>query len=720
MSALDKKKTFTSMQFVPLLEPDISIRAAKKQLMWTSETMQNYNVGYWTWKHEYRTRYSEKFLEKYGFTPESDSSIIVFDDSAVLAYVKAEDPLALKVSDASVQFVSPDVELRFQLQLGTDPWSNKSSILTVGAIEYELTEVSYLENDDPFLPDDQTKIIGTFVNIIDDEDIYVMEIENNSLNINTMSVFYFHVLNPTDDDEWYIYLEEFATVPNSLFTNEDMVLTPIVALKEDNIIIGESLETKKMMNKLNVDGDDFQEMLENEDIDNAYLLQGLPLKNPYEIRVGFYTTTEAEALPTQLIQKMIKYGETNLPGGVSYNVTQELADEWYNDHLREQAYIARALFKSFAYYGGLITPGCTMPKMSYVGDCVDDMSCTDDNPFDIFGCKTVSFTDSALQMAYTFNISVKTHEGTVRGSGITDRRSQGDLHFSGKVITVKDDEGDRSEYHTSDSEGYDKLVIKVQKNETQYQEMIITGYNNTFMISGRTFDNTLGSPQQEHRLLLPYFVTQDIRFVEYVTIYEHSFIVLAYAIEVVTIKWYKRFAGVFIAFALGIFTGGALIPALINLAIGMVVTVVVENIMEMIDSEILQFLVQVGIMLISAGMNGFDFTQLTAENYLRLADQVSSLALNSYSAHVAKEKALEERAKEREEQSEENITDKMENLESAMTVFPKADMGAHYSSTELNSPEALYSELLGDNLYNFEQFFNIDIQIETRKQVVTG
>ena len=329
------------------------------------------------------------------------------------------------------------------------------------------------------------------------------------------------------------------------------------------------------------------------------------------------------------------------------------------------------------------------------------------------------FSIDELSMNYAFDIKIETISGTVRGEeGITDKRSQGYFHFSGTEISKKDDEGDRSYTETSDSDGSDKLIIRVQKNETEYQEMTITNYANVFAISGYGFRNTLGSPIAEHRILLPYDITDKLRFSEYVTVYEHSFTLLAYAIKTVVVKWYQRFMGVIIGAIMCLMgpAGCAIGALLIQVVVAIAVTLLLEKLMEMIDSEILKLILQIIVALVQMYMGGFDFEMLTVENYLKLANQVSSMALNAYSVHMAKEEAL----RKREEEADERIGERTSEYESAMTLYPKADMSAHYSAEEMNSPETLYRELLGDNLYNFDQFYDVDSQIELRKQVVPG
>jgi len=759
MSALDKKKTFTDMQFVNLLETDISIRSTKKQLMWTTNSMNEYNMGYWNWKHDYRSRYTEDFLIRFGYQPTANGFTIQFNDDVVNDYILSKDEYFEKTFSTFVSSSENDIYFTYRMQESDYDWVTKTNELIVDLVPYKLEYISYKENDDPNIDDDETILVGTFVNADEEiEDIYI-EFSNDVLDLKIFVVLYFRL----NVDDFFIYIEDVDTIPEDIYFEEELSLTPIVPLKERGKIIPTTMNLRRMMNKLNVSSRDFEESLTERDddgeplIDNAYLVNGIPLRNPYEVRVGSYSPSEAEALSTGLLQILTKKGlsYTSDKNKTSYEVTEEVAEKWYQDHLKEQNYLARALFRTFGYYANAYDSEPVARKtIFYMGDeiidgdfdatiddrliepeCEEgDIECEEAMAADpdyvppssrFFSPRSssvggVSFAMSKLDMSYNFDMSVKTYEGTVRGDeGVTNKREQGYLHFSGTLISVKDDEGDRTKTVTEDSEGFDKLVIRVQKNPTQYQEMIIINYQQKFNISGHGFKNKLGSPMGEHRIILPYHVLKDVKFNEYVTLYEHSFSLLAYAVKTVTIKWYERFIGVLIAIVVCIGSWGAgcgWAALIIKIVVSIAITLVLEKIAEMIDSDILKLILQMVIMLMQMYMGGFDFEMLTVENYLQLATQVSSMALNAYSIHIAKEEAM----RKKEEEADERIGDRIEDYQSAMTLYPKADMSAHFSFMDVNGPETLYHNLLGENLYNFDQFYDIDSQIELRKQVVSG
>ena len=764
MSALDKKKTFTDMQFVNLLESDLSIKAARKQILWKSKGMANYNMQYWTWKHDYRSRYSEEFLKKYGYESTSSASLATMNNEKLFEYIDGKVVDLNEIIDRNINIPSMDTAFRLHLQDNYD-WSNRDELLIYEGNTWELDYVSYLEFNQSYRPDDIRFLVGNFTCITATKLPLQIQIDNTLTGSRSLVLKY--TLTTGDIDEFYFYIEPVSTCPDNLWTEDELVMTPIITMKENGNIVQESKNMRKMMNKLNVDSKDFEESLTELDddnqpkIDNAYLLNGLSAINPYEIKVKQYSPTEAQPLPVALLQKIIHSGEsTKIPppdpppggynewGGVdyyggytedgsyvggnqfgvpiahglpddepagrydnrTYNVTQKIADDWYNDNLREQSYLARALFRTFAYYVGIFDREYLEKKSNpfFFGEYVEDTP-------GIIHSGSMLFEQNGLDLQYSFDVEVETIEGRVRPE-VNDKRSQCSFHFSGTEISTKNEEGDRTNYVTSDSLGYDLLEIKVQITEDTYQVMKITNYSNTFIISERSFKNTLGSPEQEHRILLPYFALQELKFTEYVTVYEHSFMFLAYAIKTVVIKWYKRFIGAILAIVLCVL-GQCHIGALIlKVLVSIAVTLALELIMELVDSDILKLVLQIVVMLIAAGLGGFDFADLTMENYLKIATQVSKQVFGYYEQQMMKEKAIEKK----EDDAEERIEEKLANADSMMNLTPKVSTDAHYSFADQNGSAAFYNNALGAALFNFDQYYDVDGQIELRKQVKSG
>jgi len=714
MSALDEKKTFTALSFMPIIEPDLSIHATKKQLTYTTNSFKEWNYKFWEWKHGYRRRYSEEFLKRRGFEPETTGQTIVFNELDYNNYMRQRCSDYKETLERTINVVSPDYQMRWFLQRNANSWSNQHSLMD---LIWKLDRVSFLDNNDPYEEDDESIIIGYFHNILSPSEKMEIDITNEFMHDDVLQVKCSHVNSLPG--EWFLYLERESSLPSNIISAGTAMLTPVLTLKENGVQVKETSDLKKMMRKLNVDADAFQETLDEKDddgepaVDNAYLMNGLPLRNPYEVKAKYYSAEQAENLPYKLLHRIRVDQDSN----EGYDVTEEIAEWFYTKHLREQAYLARGLFKAFAYYSGEVPEEATKRKASnsnyidYVND-FEDVAGSEDSG--------MTFKSNHMSMRYTYNISVKTYEGKVR-EDVTDKRSQSTFHFSGKIISSpyeKDGKPHRSASYTDDYKGYDELKIQVQIDEDHYQEMLITGFKCVYKISGRVFNRTLGYPIQENKLIIPYFVLYNNKFTEYVTIYEHSLMFMAYSIKVIVVKWWKKMMGILLAALMCVFSAGAgcsVATFVFQLVVGYVAGYLLGKLLEMIDSEILKLIVQIAGMFLQMYMGGFDFSSITSEVYLKIAVKIGTMAINAYETQRLKDL----QAEKREMEAEERITERMDNIASMTQIIPAMSLQAH---TGLNvfGPDAFYAHSLGESLVNYDQYYNIDGEIELRKQVTAG
>jgi len=405
--------------------------------------------------------------------------------------------------------------------------------------------------------------------------------------------------------------------------------------------------------------------------------------------------------------------------------------------MREQFYLARALFKTFAFYAKAIDNdvyNSNKKSLFYVGDAYPDRVSTHRaaEPVDKYS-KIIKADDEwvasdvdmmvsqgGLDMRYGFDISIETKDGRVRPDEKNSRK-QGTFHYSGRKHSLKDpnDDGDRDYWSTEDSKGYDELVIRVHKNQTQYQEMIITGYRADYDMGKYGWAVGGGAPLSMNKIVLPFFVIHDTRFTEYVTISDHSFALFVYAIKTVEISWWKFFISLAIAIAVCMFTAGMgcnYMVVIIEWIINTIIMMALNWLLSMIDSEMLTMIVQIAMQVYS--LMSLDLSALTTENFLKLATDVSTKVMGIQAALTAEDDAR----KERDRKSNENIDEKIENVESSLDlqVTLKMSMQAHSSFEDQNNPDAFYANMLGNGLFNFDQFYDVDREIEMRKQVVSG
>ena len=107
---------------------------------------------------------------------------------------------------------------------------------------------------------------------------------------------------------------------------------------------------------------------------------------------------------------------------------------------------------------------------------------------------------------------------------------------------------------------------------------------------------------------------------------------------------------------------------------------------------------------------------MKAENYLMLASKVSNIANDAYAIMQANDAKLDEANRK----GRENIDDKVGAVEESMQINPTAIMTAHQSFKDSNDSAAYYENMYGSALFSFEQYYNVDGELELRKQVVSG
>ncbi len=382
----------------------------------------------------------------------------------------------------------------------------------------------------------------------------------------------------------------------------------------------------------------------------------------------------------------------------------------------------------------------------YVGNCVEDFDAQIGEVDEItpipgtdFTLPTMSggihITKSYFDAQYAFSVSVKTYPGKVRPD-VTSKRSQGSFHFSGTIYSdkigedqdvAKDTHGKRTIQETADSEGFDKLVIKVQIDAEHYQEMIITDYLAGFLVDGVNGEKehrmfyTMGYPPADNRLIIPHFVLYNLTTREYISIYEHSSVLFMYTVRVVKTAWYKPFIGL-IAAAVFCLTGyGCSVGMLIlKMAIAFVVGKVMGMIMSLIDSDWAKLLLQAAMIIggVIYGVNG-DLSAISSEVYLQTAYELAQLGYGAYNIHNQKI-IMEEQKQQRIEEAYDKRMESIGNLDSQMALNVPMILDAHTSFADRTDVESYYSNAYGENLYNYDQFYNVDGVIDLRKQVSSG
>ena len=759
-------KEYTGMNFAGLAEPDTVLRSAKLQSAYAANfDLAAFNKIYWTFKHNYRARYSERKMEKYGFEPYAYGSNLEENLVGVDAYMKNIDSqyhhtvgFKLGIADLHTQMAK-----YFQSKSEYD-YNLKDRRLFIGGTQYVYSHMSYLEDDDPYTPDDKTQIVGHFFaynSLYPDhrnEVFFDIQFPNIYGKEDTVEITYARSIF---DKHYYIYLDFKKNVPAGIYNLDEYEITPITTLQEFGLLAENSDQHRQMLNEFGVTQRDFEETLAETDddgesaIDNAYMMNSLSILNPYEIEARTYQSSEAQYLPSAFLEWLpssafeepVVEGEEEAPleEGTDFTaelessidtttviVTAEDSQRWYDKHFKEQAYLARGLFKTFAYYADAINLDVLNSEkfsLIYIGNSVADIeSVNSGSEITNFYSKIIKTGDAwktsdvditieqqRLRMQYGYDISIETKTGRVRPD-VKDSRAQGNFHYSGRMHSVLDDDGDRDYWTTDDNEeiGYDVLKIQVQKTADTYQEMTITNYRADYDLGPHGFAVGPGAPGTMNRIPLPYFVLKEVKFREYVTISDHSFNIFIFAYKKVPFDW----AGFVIKIVLTVLlcmtgAGCTVAVALWQVAQMILIDIAMSYLLDLVDAEILAIL-QFAYQAYQMSQGDFSAT-MSSENYLKLATQVSGLVTKAMQIQQAGDI---DSIKEAEASSA--IDDKISTVDDGLHASTTAIMTAHNSFQNSTSPEIFYAGMYGEGLFNFEQYYAIDAEIERRKQIVSG
>lgn len=666
MGFLTKKKTIVDMQFMELLTPDAAFRQAKFETYFTTNSMRQYNDTMFKWKKDYRGRYKEKYLERAGLEPSSKATRLTVDRVLLLDYIMQLDPTANSITSSSFLIPSLTYIARDHLQGSEYNWSNYTDILTIGSTEYKLEDIDYAD------PEDDTQIVIYLKNIQDSEDVMEIFFTNEFHAETCLNVRY---ETSESNTEWYVYIEKKETVPSSVYIVDDMTMTAIIPIKENNQMHEDSLWTKRMLNRLGLGGRSFSDQIEQEEnMDNAYIFTGLKFNS-------------------------------------------------------ESKYMAKALYQTFEYISEIDTiqpeplEDGTIPKVSSkINFGMSKMNLGYD--FDIsietkrgVATRTYSELDQNAKVVYKTEL-LKPGEyssalNQLEEKGSVDEEQAADLFTI--IESVKEN------IFTKDTGNNSILKIRYQVSPNTFKEMTISNYINTFTISGYGFTAYLDSSPEDGRLILPLDVMNKLKFKEWIEVHERSFTMLAYSHQVIKIYWYQQswFSWV-IKIGLAFVTGGLSLTwdLLIDLIISYAISMVIDLVLRMIDSEILMVLASVALTALgSMYTSGFDISDFTIENYLPVATKAVQTASNIYQEQLMADIAkLQEKTKE-EERQDELMKEEMNSHSFNVT---KAMMDAHYSYDSINSPQAWIAQQLGFGLYNYDQYYSVSEQIDLRVQVTSG
>lgn len=338
------------------------------------------------------------------------------------------------------------------------------------------------------------------------------------------------------------------------------------------------------------------------------------------------------------------------------------------------------------------------------------------------GSGNMTISISRLSMSYNFTITKTTHTGSVLPVGTYS-----------KVLTGSD---------TEDSEGggtFSTLTLRYQGSATEWREIVVTNYMNTYTISGRQFTGYLTSNKDTARLIIPLDVLNGLKYREYVTVFESSLSLLCYSITVVKVKWYQSsffgFLLKIIAVVVAIYTWGAgsevsegiwavaeSIGTMVLKAV--IIQVAITTLMNALGPEMGALVAILAIMATAytgnfgMSLDGFKGWLATASNILKTMDQ--ALVMKMQELMVKSKAELEEIADKTE--NLEKVMEEMRSFGNDMTYMINSfnDTVAYSSPNGVVSPDQYIAAMQGAIAYNYDVLYDVDGAITKRKVVNSG
>jgi len=825
----DDEKTFTNLSFNDLFPKDYSVTAAKQSIYFTMDGIGDYNSKFFSFKKMYRPRIKDSWMISRGFNPSSELRIDTVDNNKLLRYIQnTYDKNAGSIStyDISNGWIRDQAE--FWLEKHGYDWSSKRKELKIKSKDEEGNEITTTytrmdvdyknKSNDPEVPDD-INVIHTVFTVVDDSSIepYIIDIPNE-FKTDTIYVEYYRNTNSSDPikvrEEYYHFIVK-REGHDWLFDSRDLVITPIVPLKEEgNFRICGKPSGKKVpyvtlqdqsnmelvkkelcqdndsyktiiqlppdqenssnadaikrrikkdicqrgeecgksavtdyLNKYGIEPKEIIDALDEKDddgeeiVDNAYIMTGLKILDPYDIEPGTYKSSEVQNYPPKLMKK----AESN-PDGSKYTFSKETCDWWRKKNKIKRHAYARLLYKTLSDYGsGNASISLAGAKMLYKLDMEEEELTEGILPGSIIETENVyGEIERRVNIRYAMVYEDK------------DKKNQAHQEYEDrKQEKTKDDiEGGDDSYNgwdsidknvrkkNQDKYDYPKYLrsIEIQVDANHYRKLHVYEFREEVYISGQWFllfgngewtsdsdsdDENKGEGKKYPRLLVPNHLHLHVNFTEYTIMKEYGMHFMLYSEKTIKVKWWKKFIGLFIGLIMCFASYGSscgFIQVIINWAISYVVSYILELVLSSIDSPLMRMIVQMGMAMVGMLVNiGFDITSLTSEAFLDLASNLSKIAFNTYQQMEA-EKLAEQRKLEMEIEAGENIDEMISNYEEntkiPAEVVLATDKSVHYSFMDAHNPDVLYNKM--EQMYNYDSLYDVEGSVELRKQVKNG
>jgi len=307
--------------------------------------------------------------------------------------------------------------------------------------------------------------------------------------------------NPSGNIIQYIYDIDLVT---SLYSRVELEVTPIIPLKEFDIILDQTINLRRMLKRIGLNYNSLTDTLENTNLDNIYIMNGIP--------VNYNTRTlqdDQDAEDSLALEN----------GRSPRTITQEF------HHKKKQA-ILKCVYKTFEYYqssmaGSVLKIESINYNVSWDYNKTLVSGTALDYNLDPIQIGEYGGSSPILELVYWKETTVDTEIVTTYYT-----KAQYDAMTALEQATIQT-RSDKS-----------NMSIMYQIDATSYFRIDITNFKGFIKVS-KQFNVYLTSYINKFRLPIPMSVLNGLPFKEWEIVHENSLCFVIYTYQSVNIEWWQ-------------------------------------------------------------------------------------------------------------------------------------------------------------------------------------
>lgn len=677
-----KTEILTDVQLTSIITRGVAEKNARKAAIRESGgNSTTYNSGYKGFQRKYKTTYSKQFFANAGYAPDSTAVTKVLDEVEILNYIQTIDTLATSIRATAIKYITPE-EAAYDWMEDNIGWNNELREAIISGKTYnELVVTDQGTTIDMDLRWDKDETI------IASLDVYLYDSVANTVEIDTL-LYDVPAFDYTDQGGFYRTTVTQQADP-TITVNIDATIEAVLYQLDGTVNNNQKLYVKYDRGGTN----------------------------------WYYYTEESTTIPGTLFTESVIDITPIIPLkelGVVQDLEGRKLDRMLNKLGVSGAQFTDAL-QNTSIDSAYIALGVDPDSQSHAQMKVLY------NMFDLItnGSTNITISMSALNITYAFTVTEVAIDGSIGPKG---------TYTNTNALNTNSDPDD------------DTLVktLQYQATDTQYRQITIEGFSMTYEISGQRVYGFIGYQSDAMRFIIPIDVMNNLRYKEWVEVYETSLHMISYVTQEVKYKWYESFVFrsilVIVTFVLivisilfppawaltagtaALLTIGVAITA-INIAIAAAIVMIIAGaIIGMVIGYLVEFMVDnwgldpaiAGILIIAVTIATANVSGISmgSNQYLALANTAMDATTEQYSAEIIElQDASEEYILEKDKETK-WIQDQLEAFSASNTTI---NMDLVYNKGPREKALMFVDSRL--EIFDFQYLYDIDYVYNKKKTV---